>query len=628
MKTTILRCLFLVCAILLVFSTLASAAAVGKITRLEGKVDVLRQGSRSVSGVSLGDTVDVGDIYRSKTNSRAEITFFNKNILRILPATRVQITQYSDDEKQCNQIVKMDRGRVEAMSGQEFIKKVSSFAEGNKFEVHTPNAVAGIRGSRMTVGFAQMVTGLFFSTGHGYFYNPTQPAIIRNVSAGFVSFIVGTGGEPSVPVPGNISHVGGSEWPAPETNMMSRSTGTGLDLPWVSFIYPIDQTNAATGTGVYLPWANFVAPMDQTNLAARSGPYAPWENLTYPTGETSIVRDPPQIPNTMVSSIAQLTVNDPGIGWVSMQDVKIYGPAATGQPTIWAVGSVTPLQITPVMVGAVPSMTGSFGNADLGMTVSLNNVKFYGPSMTGQPTTWQAGSVTGNFRNIDVSGTSLGFNVSGGGMSSYVNVTASNTGLTGTWTGTAANGTAPAGTGSYTQPFSFSGTASGTWSANWTNSGNISGTASGVVPSVLTQNPVITQAIQVGAIPTIESIAAFPFFDYISLQNVKFWGSSTAAKPYAWTAAFVGSRDVASNTTVYSLSSGGLPATTATVNLNPLSGGSFTATVSSGNVPAGGMNTIPSANMLPVGFDGRAAGTYTRGPTVDTLTGTASGKAY
>jgi hypothetical protein len=173
MKRLSLACGFLAFALLFTL-TGAAAAPVGKVTRLEGRVDVLKTSQKVVKNVSLGDSVDVGDIYRAKTNSRAEITFFNKNILRIAPATRVQISEYSDDGTRSNQIMKLERGRVEARSGEEFIKKVSSFAEGNKFEVHTPNAVAGIRGSGMAVGYAQMVTGLFFSTGKGYFYNPNS----------------------------------------------------------------------------------------------------------------------------------------------------------------------------------------------------------------------------------------------------------------------------------------------------------------------------------------------------------------------------------------------------------------------------------------------------------------------
>ena len=80
MKRKIVQCFLLVCAALMLFSVAAFAAPVGKITKLEGKVDVLKPGKGAVSGVSLGDNVDVGDIYRAKTNARAEVTFFNKNI--------------------------------------------------------------------------------------------------------------------------------------------------------------------------------------------------------------------------------------------------------------------------------------------------------------------------------------------------------------------------------------------------------------------------------------------------------------------------------------------------------------------------------------------------------------------
>jgi hypothetical protein len=195
MKRVSLACGFV--ALTLLFVLTAAAAPVGKITRVEGRVDVLKTSQRIVKSVSLGDSVDVGDIYRAKTNSRAEITFFNKNTLRIAPATRVQISEYSDDGTRSSQIMKLERGRVEARSGEEFIKKVSSFAEGNKFEVHTPNAVAGIRGSGMMVGYAQMVTGLFFSGG--YFTTQFRGQESGQRDPGFVSFVVGAGEVPLAP---------------------------------------------------------------------------------------------------------------------------------------------------------------------------------------------------------------------------------------------------------------------------------------------------------------------------------------------------------------------------------------------------------------------------------------------
>ena len=77
------------CAIaVLVWTACAFAAPVGKITHLEGRVDVLKAGRNTASPVTLGAPVDVGDIYRAKSGSKAEITFNNRNLLRIAANTR------------------------------------------------------------------------------------------------------------------------------------------------------------------------------------------------------------------------------------------------------------------------------------------------------------------------------------------------------------------------------------------------------------------------------------------------------------------------------------------------------------------------------------------------------------
>jgi hypothetical protein len=83
MKTPVLAFWIIILALFLSVPVLVSAAPVGRVTRVEGMVDVLKPGRTVVNSVSPGDSVDVGDIYRAKTNGRAEITFFNKNVLRI-----------------------------------------------------------------------------------------------------------------------------------------------------------------------------------------------------------------------------------------------------------------------------------------------------------------------------------------------------------------------------------------------------------------------------------------------------------------------------------------------------------------------------------------------------------------
>jgi hypothetical protein len=185
---------FLALIFIFIFTaSLSFAAPIGKITQLQGRVDVLKTGKNMVAPVSLGAPVDIGDIYRAKTNSRAEITFINKNILRIAPATRVEIKEYMAEGNRSSSVMRLHRGRVQAISGEEFVKRVAAFAEGNKFEVHTPNAVAGIRGSDMLVGFNQGTTVVIFIAGHGYLYNPEMPQLITPIATGQMSFVTGEG---------------------------------------------------------------------------------------------------------------------------------------------------------------------------------------------------------------------------------------------------------------------------------------------------------------------------------------------------------------------------------------------------------------------------------------------------
>ena len=88
------KLLFFLALIFIFTVSLSFAAPIGKITQLTGRVDVLKTGKNMVAPVSLGAPVDIGDIYRAKTNSRAEITFINNNILKIAPATKVEIKEY------------------------------------------------------------------------------------------------------------------------------------------------------------------------------------------------------------------------------------------------------------------------------------------------------------------------------------------------------------------------------------------------------------------------------------------------------------------------------------------------------------------------------------------------------
>ncbi len=183
----------------------ALAAPCGKVTHVEGRVDVLHAGANLAVPVSPEDPVEKGDIFRAKTLSRAEITLINRNVLRIGPGTRIEITEATAGAGNNNSVVRLFRGKVQAVAPDELVKKVAAFTEGRKFEVHTENAVAGIRDTNMLVSFEGGATSVIFLSGKGYLYNPEQPAAIVSLVSGYTSVV--TTGAPTQARPASDNQV-------------------------------------------------------------------------------------------------------------------------------------------------------------------------------------------------------------------------------------------------------------------------------------------------------------------------------------------------------------------------------------------------------------------------------------
>lgn len=179
--------------------TFVHAASVGKITILEGTVTVLKANRNVAAPVKMGDPVDVGDVYRSRTNGLMEITFNNRNIIRIGHNTHIQITEYVVNERRSSSVTKLYEGKIRITSGQDFIKRAAALGE-SKLEVHTPVVVAGIRGSTAHVAHVEGVSGTMLSVGQGYMYNPRFPDRRESIVAGMASFASSTT-PPTAPVP-------------------------------------------------------------------------------------------------------------------------------------------------------------------------------------------------------------------------------------------------------------------------------------------------------------------------------------------------------------------------------------------------------------------------------------------
>ena len=134
----------IVLALLILFPLTAYAASVGNVTHVTGRVDITSPGEAAVPA-NVGDEINENDIIRTKSKSKAEITFLDGNILRLAEETRVEIAEYMIEEEQVVGILNLFRGKLQNIVST--LGKKYGPNKRNRFEVHTPTAVCGVRGT-------------------------------------------------------------------------------------------------------------------------------------------------------------------------------------------------------------------------------------------------------------------------------------------------------------------------------------------------------------------------------------------------------------------------------------------------------------------------------------------------
>jgi hypothetical protein len=165
--------LLLILTVLLALPLTLLAAPVGKITHIEGNVDITVD--EKARTANIGDAVNSGEILRAKNKSRAEITFADGNILRLAENTRVRITDYQMGEGKTS-TMDLFRGKTQSI--------VSGLAKNGRYEVHTPTAVCGVRGTNFIAFFQNGVSGFVPKEGTIYGYNRSMPQDVKTVTPG------------------------------------------------------------------------------------------------------------------------------------------------------------------------------------------------------------------------------------------------------------------------------------------------------------------------------------------------------------------------------------------------------------------------------------------------------------
>jgi len=181
------KTLLAILAVLLLLPAAAYAAPVGKITYLEGNVDITA--GDKVRTATLGEPVNAGEVLRSKAKAKAEVTFLDGNVLRLAEGTRVRITNYQMGEGKTTTLDLL-RGKTQNI--------VTGLAKGAKYEVNTPTAVCGVRGTNFFT-FIQNGASYFVPKENTiYGFNKNMPKDVKTVNPGNAIVVPGADQPPII----------------------------------------------------------------------------------------------------------------------------------------------------------------------------------------------------------------------------------------------------------------------------------------------------------------------------------------------------------------------------------------------------------------------------------------------
>jgi len=140
----------LVTAMLLLITGLVAAApaeVVGRLTLVEGRVDLLKGGQLPANAAKLEDPMELGDVLRTKSLSKANITFVDNTVITISPESRIAIEEYMFDpaKGKRNAVLQLFHGMALAV-----VSKIFK-AEQPDFVIKTHTAIMGVRGTEVGV---------------------------------------------------------------------------------------------------------------------------------------------------------------------------------------------------------------------------------------------------------------------------------------------------------------------------------------------------------------------------------------------------------------------------------------------------------------------------------------------
>jgi hypothetical protein len=132
-------------ALMLTGSTVARAEVVGRMTQVEGRVDLLKGGKLPAVALKVDDTVEPGDVVRTKSLSKAQITFIDNSLLTLSQEARIAIEEFRFEPSQGKRQVVLEIFQGLALA---VVNKILK-AEEPDFVIKTQTAIMGVRGTEI-----------------------------------------------------------------------------------------------------------------------------------------------------------------------------------------------------------------------------------------------------------------------------------------------------------------------------------------------------------------------------------------------------------------------------------------------------------------------------------------------
>lgn len=141
--------IFLGCFLLGILPQNAFAQALqGVFMVVKGDVKVISTDGKS-EAAKVGKKVSSGDTIQSGPDSRAKIVMADKNVINISPDSKIVIEKYENDGKDKKNVeLKVEYGKIRASVEEKYD------GEKSKFNIKTPSAVAGVRGTDFLTGYS------------------------------------------------------------------------------------------------------------------------------------------------------------------------------------------------------------------------------------------------------------------------------------------------------------------------------------------------------------------------------------------------------------------------------------------------------------------------------------------